>query len=81
MCVSLRRFRLRILLILLLGCILPLSDLACDSLNVDLVGKLAGGKITKSGKREYSYSLGCALCQCGVPCEGVDPYNEEWRAP
>jgi len=38
-------------------------------------------EIVKSGKRKYSLSLGCALCQCGVPCEGVDPYNEEWRAP
>jgi epoxyqueuosine reductase len=31
--------------------------------------------IVKSGKRQDSYSLGCALCQCGVPCEGCSPWN------
>ena len=31
--------------------------------------------IVKSGKREKGYSLGCALCQCGVPCEGTDPFG------
>jgi len=30
--------------------------------------------IAKSGKKYLGYSLGCALCQCGVPCEGMDPY-------
>jgi hypothetical protein len=30
--------------------------------------------IVKGGKREEGYSLGCALCQCDVPCEGADPY-------
>jgi epoxyqueuosine reductase QueG len=29
--------------------------------------------IVKSGKRTSGYSLGCALCQCGVPCEGRIP--------
>jgi len=33
--------------------------------------------IVKSGKRQHGYSLGCALCQCGVPCEGCFP----WAAP
>ena len=28
-----------------------------------------------SGQRRNRYSLGCALCQCGVPCEGVDPFH------
>jgi epoxyqueuosine reductase QueG len=27
-----------------------------------------------SGYRRSRYSLGCALCQCGVPCESVDPF-------
>ncbi|MCD6415082.1 MAG: epoxyqueuosine reductase [Planctomycetes bacterium] len=31
------------------------------------------GEIVKNGKRESGYSLGCALCQCGVPCEGSSP--------
>ncbi len=34
--------------------------------------------IVKSGKRENGYSLGCALCQCGVPCEGCIP-GTLWR--
>ena len=29
--------------------------------------------IVKSGTRTSGYSLGCALCQCGVPCEGTYP--------
>jgi epoxyqueuosine reductase len=29
--------------------------------------------IAKSGKKYLGFSLGCALCQCGVPCEGTDP--------
>ena len=29
--------------------------------------------IVKGGKREPGLSLGCALCQCGVPCEDCDP--------
>lgn len=31
--------------------------------------------VAKSGRREDGYSLGCALCQCGVPCESCDPYS------
>lgn len=31
--------------------------------------------VVKSGKREKGYSLGCALCQCGVPCGGTDPFK------
>jgi len=26
------------------------------------------------GARRWSYPLGCALCQCGVPCEGREPF-------
>jgi epoxyqueuosine reductase QueG len=33
-----------------------------------------------SGQRRNRYSLGCALCQCGVPCEGVDPFHYPDRA-
>ncbi len=29
--------------------------------------------VVKSGERVDEYSLGCALCQCGVPCEGGYP--------
>ena len=29
--------------------------------------------VTKSGRTAAAYSLGCALCQCGVPCEGRIP--------
>jgi epoxyqueuosine reductase len=29
--------------------------------------------ITTSGKTTTGYSLGCALCQCGVPCEAGPP--------
>jgi epoxyqueuosine reductase QueG len=29
--------------------------------------------VVKGGKRRDGYSLGCALCQCGVPCEGCFP--------
>ena len=29
--------------------------------------------VVKGGERENGYSLGCALCQCGVPCEGCIP--------
>ena len=29
--------------------------------------------VTKSGSTSAGYSLGCALCQCGVPCEGSIP--------
>jgi len=30
--------------------------------------------IVKNGSRVSGYSLGCALCQCGVPCEAKDPF-------
>lgn len=29
--------------------------------------------IVKGGKRKPGYSLGCALCLCGVPCEDSEP--------
>jgi epoxyqueuosine reductase QueG len=32
--------------------------------------------VVKSSERNEGYSLGCALCQCGVPCEGLDPFGE-----
>jgi epoxyqueuosine reductase len=28
-----------------------------------------------SGQRRNRYSLGCALCQCSVPCESEDPFG------
>jgi len=31
--------------------------------------------VVKNGTRKDGYSLGCALCQCGVPCEGEDPFQ------
>lgn len=31
--------------------------------------------IVKNGRRVLGYSLGCALCQCGVPCEAKDPFE------
>jgi len=36
--------------------------------------QLIPAPITQSGKKYLGYSLGCALCQCGVPCERIDPY-------
>ncbi len=30
--------------------------------------------VTKSGHTKMHFSLGCALCQCGVPCEAQDPF-------
>ena len=35
--------------------------------------KMLSSPVTKSGRRSPDYSLGCALCQCGVPCEGQRP--------
>jgi len=32
--------------------------------------------VTKSGRTRPGHSLGCALCQCGVPCERSDPFAE-----
>jgi len=29
--------------------------------------------LSTSGRRRPGFSLGCALCQCGVPCEGTAP--------
>jgi len=29
--------------------------------------------VSTSGRRRSGFSLGCALCQCGVPCEGMLP--------
>lgn len=38
--------------------------------------------IVKNGSRISGYSLGCALCQCGVPCEAEDPFfHDEGRNP
>ena len=31
--------------------------------------------VVKSGKRDPDYSLGCALCMCGVPCEDRNPFD------
>jgi len=35
--------------------------------------------VVKNGTRKDGYSLGCALCQCGVPCEGLDPFTKKDR--
>ncbi|MFC1504393.1 hypothetical protein ACFL6D_03150 [Spirochaetota bacterium] len=32
--------------------------------------------IAKKGKKIKGISLGCALCQCGVPCEAKDPFRK-----
>ena len=32
--------------------------------------------VVKSGRRDPGYSLGCALCMNGVPCEVCDPFAE-----
>jgi epoxyqueuosine reductase QueG len=37
--------------------------------------KMYPHQIIKSGKRREGYSLGCAICQTGVPCESKDPYS------
>jgi epoxyqueuosine reductase QueG len=31
-------------------------------------------RLSIDGTRRWSYPLGCALCQCGVPCEGREPF-------
>lgn len=31
--------------------------------------------VVKSGRRDPGYSLGCALCMCGVPCEDCYPFG------
>jgi epoxyqueuosine reductase len=28
-----------------------------------------------NGRRTWRHPLGCALCQCGIPCEGSDPFR------
>ncbi len=33
--------------------------------------------VVKNGRRSKGHSLGCALCQCGVPCEGRVPQFQE----
>jgi epoxyqueuosine reductase len=35
---------------------------------------LTPSPIVKSGRRDPGYSLGCAVCQAGVPCEDRDPF-------
>lgn len=35
--------------------------------------ELLPATIVKSGRRDPGYSLGCALCECGVPCEAASP--------
>jgi len=32
--------------------------------------------VVKSGSRDATYSLGCALCMNGVPCEACDPFAD-----
>jgi epoxyqueuosine reductase len=36
--------------------------------------RLIPSPIAAGGRKYLGYSLGCALCQCSVPCEGTDPY-------
>jgi epoxyqueuosine reductase QueG len=35
--------------------------------------------ISINGQRQNRFSLGCALCQCGVPCEDRDPFERSQR--
>jgi epoxyqueuosine reductase len=35
--------------------------------------RLLPSPLVKHGTREPGYGIGCALCQCGVPCEAVSP--------
>lgn len=35
---------------------------------------LLTASVVKGGKRSQGHSLGCALCQCGVPCEAGIPH-------
>jgi len=39
--------------------------------------RLLPSPLVKCGTREPGFGLGCALCQCGVPCEGAAPDWEE----
>lgn len=36
--------------------------------------RLAASPVVKSGRRDPGYSLGCAVCQAGVPCEDRYPF-------
>ena len=36
--------------------------------------RLVPSPVVKAGKRDPGYSLGCAVCQAGVPCEDRDPF-------
>ncbi len=36
---------------------------------------LTASPVVKSGRRDPGYSLGCAVCQAGVPCEDRDPFR------
>jgi len=36
---------------------------------------LTASPVVKSGRRDPGYSLGCAVCQAGVPCEDCDPFS------
>ena len=38
--------------------------------------RMLSSPIVKSGTRKPGFSLGCALCQCGVPCEYSDPATQ-----
>jgi len=42
--------------------------------------QMLSSPIPISGQRRKRYSLGCALCQCGVPCESMDPFRYPDRA-
>jgi epoxyqueuosine reductase len=35
---------------------------------------MTASPVVKSGRRDPGYSLGCAVCQAGVPCEDRDPF-------
>lgn len=39
--------------------------------------RLTASPVVKSGRRDPGYSLGCAVCQAGVPCEDRDPFMKE----
>ncbi|MHB8093756.1 MAG: hypothetical protein ACYDH0_02330 [Candidatus Aminicenantales bacterium] len=36
---------------------------------------LTASPVVQSGRRDPGYSLGCAVCQAGVPCEDRDPFS------
>jgi len=41
--------------------------------------RMLRAEVVKSGRREAGYSLGCALCMCGVPCAARDPFTTTAR--